>query len=155
MDMLPAPYVDVLHDARNLPLPFVRGQFTLVYMSHVLEHIPWTQTVSFLQEIHRILEPGGVVEIWVPDFEKIVQSYLSKTPGDPWRKFNPAGDYMTWVNGRIFTYGPEDENWHRAVFDYQYLVQCLEAAGFHTTKRLTKPRGYDHGPINLGVSGER
>lgn len=153
IDMVKYPYVDIVHDVRNLPLPVGSNKYDLIYMSHILEHIPWFQTHDFLKEILRILKPGGEVEIWVPDFAKLVDAYQRQKILDTWFKFNPDKDFMTWINGRLFTYGPGEENWHRAAFDEKYLRRCLQRAGFRHTTRLTKPRGYDHGPINLGVAG--
>ena len=97
------------------------------------------------------MKTGGTVEIWVPDFKKIVEAYKKEKPGDHWFKFNGEKDFMTWINGRLFTYGPGEENWHRATFDDKYLRVQLRRAGFRGTELLKKPRGYDHGPINLGV----
>ena len=150
MDMVGNP--TYLHDVRNLPLPLDSNIYDLIYMSHILEHVPWFQTQKLLKELLRILKTGGTIEVWVPDFEKIVQAYIRQKPGDPWRRNNPNGDFMLWINGRIFTYGPGEENWHRAVFDESSLRQHLKDVGFKFTQRLTKPRGYDHGPINLGVA---
>ena len=143
------------HDVRILPLPVKEHIYDLVYMSHILEHVPWFQTVDLLKEIHRILKGDGTVEIWVPDFKKIVDAYKCQKPGDSWFKFNPDKDFMTWINGRLFTYGPGEENWHRATFDESYLRKCLKLAGFRHTARLKSPRGYDHGMINLGIVGGR
>jgi predicted SAM-dependent methyltransferase len=141
------------HDVRILPLPIRSQKYDLVYMSHILEHVPWFQTVDLLKEVHRILKGDGTVEIWVPDFKKIVDAYICRKPGDGWRKFNPDRDFMTWINGRLFTYGPGEENWHRAAFDESFLREQLKKAGFRHTAPLKKPRGYDHGMINLGVVG--
>lgn len=151
MDMVPRNWVDVVHDIRNLPLPFEDNSFELVYLSHILEHVPWFQVVDCLIEIRRILKPGGSVEIWVPDLEYLVQCYLDKRLGDSWLKFNKERDFVTWLNGRLFTYGPGEENWHRAAFDRPYLERLLKRAGYSSTGKLLKPRGYDHGAINLGV----
>lgn len=154
MDMVKRPGLTYLHDVRKLPLPVPAETYDLVYMSHILEHIPWMQTLDALREIRRILKPGGKVEIWVPDFAKLVKAYLEGNTGRcRWRRFNPDCDPMVWLNGRIFTYGPEDENWHRAVFDQTYLERCLRKAGYRDTRLLAKPRGYDHGWINLGMAG--
>lgn len=153
MDMIRRPHVDIIHDIRQRPWPLPDYHYDLVYMSHILEHVPWFDTVATLREVLRILASDGVVEIWVPDFEKIVSAYLNKECGDTWYKFNGEQDFMTWINGRLFTYGPGEENWHRATFDEAYLRRQLKRAGFKTTKRLAKPRGYDHGMINLGVAG--
>lgn len=152
VDMVVYPYVDLIHDVRIFPWPLADNKYDLVYMSHILEHIPWFKTVDALKEVYRILRTGGTTEIWVPDFEVIVSSYLNKKCGDTWRRNNSQNDYMVWLNGRIFTYGPGEENWHRAIFDEKYLRQCLREAGFRNTERLKKPRGYDHGAINLGVA---
>ena len=152
IDMIARPHVDLVHDVRILPIPIPSNHFDLVYASHVLEHIPWFQIVDFLKELHRSLKTGGEIEIWVPDFEKLAKAYLQNKILDQWYKFNPEKDPMVWLNGRIFTYGPEEENWHRAVFDDKYLRKCLKQAGFRHTTRLSKPRGQNHGPINLGIA---
>jgi len=153
IDMVFRPGLRYQHDVRIRPWPINDSQYDLVYMSHILEHIPWFDCIETLKEVLRILKYGGVVEIWVPDFEKIVQAYIRQKPGDTWFKFNPDKDFMTWINGRLFTYGPGEENWHRATFDESYLRERLKLAGFRHTARLKKPRGYDHGKINLGVVG--
>lgn len=155
MDMVRRPNLTYQHDIRKFPWPVPGGKYDLVYMSHILEHIPWFQTIDALKEVYRILKHGGEVEIWVPDFKKIVDAYIRQRPGDSWFKFNPDRDFMTWINGRLFTYGPGEENWHRACFDESYLRERLKKAGFRHTARLKKPRGYDHGMINLGVIGVR
>lgn len=152
MDMVDRPWVTHKHDVRKLPLPIEDNTYDLIYMSHILEHVPWFQTVDLLKELHRIMKTTGTVEIWVPDFSVIVDSYIKGRCGDKWMKFNREKDFMTWINGRLFTYGPGEENWHRATFDKAYLVRQLKLAGFRHCVRLKKPRGYDHGAINLGVA---
>lgn len=139
-------------------LPYGDAKFDLVYASHVLEHVPWFETATALADVYRILKPGGVFEVWVPNFEYLAECYSKEECGDDWRKFNPNSDPMTWLNGRLFTYGgPEglaDPNWHRAVFDQYFLHRHLFTAGFQDVKRIDrkeKPRGHDHGPINLGM----
>lgn len=121
--------------------PFADNTYDLVFASHVLEHVPWYRTVSALQEVFRVLKVGGELEVYVPDFAYIVQCYTKQRCGDNWRVFNPENDWMTWVNGRIFTYGedavellsaerPIPQTHHKAVFDYRHLIACLVKAGF-------------------------
>lgn len=146
-------HVDIVWDITNLPIPMESQSFDLIYMSHVLEHIPWTQTVDVLKDLHRILRPEGRLEVWVPDLEKLVQAYIDPDliSKDGWYKYNPQKDPTRWFNGRLFTYGETCGNWHRAAFDRHYLNRCLLSAGYSDTDTLDKPRGYDHGWINLGM----
>lgn len=138
------------------PLPFEDGTFAELFTSHCLEHVPWFQTASALKEAFRILSSGALIEVWVPNFEYIVRCYLEGHCGDSWRRNNDGGDFMLWANGRIFTYGPTDPNWHRAVFDERYLARSLSAAGFVDEKRLTtRTRGTSHGPIDLGMTARK
>lgn len=140
------------------PLPLEDASIDLVYAAHVLEHVEWFQTHYALLEVHRVLKPGGVFEVWVPDFQYLVECYLGRKCGDEWRHKNTTDDPMLWLNGRIFTYGGPlglaDPNWHRTVFDFQYLSDCLTRAGFKEVVRIDKtekPRGHNHGSISLGV----
>lgn len=152
MDAVPGPNVQHVGKWGAEPLPFDDDTFVSVYASHVLEHIPWFNTVAALREVHRILRSDGTLELWVPDFAYLVASYYQGRCGDSWRKHNPANDPMIWLNGRIFTYGPRDPNWHRCVFDEQFLRLQLERAGFREARRLTKRAlGKSHGHIDLGM----
>lgn len=140
-------------------LPFPDDKFALVYAAHVLEHLPWFQTQAALQEVFRILQPGGGFEVFVPDFEWLVDRYLDQDCGDAWRHANPDNDPMVWLNGRLFTYGgpggAQDPNWHRSVFDQPYLTRCLERAGFIQLELLKEERGHRHGRLSLGMKGRK
>lgn len=67
---------DVLAVDLRRPLPFPDDAFDAVYSSHVLEHLTPFEARGFLHEIRRVLRPGGVVRIVVPDLEGIVRGYL-------------------------------------------------------------------------------
>jgi predicted SAM-dependent methyltransferase len=47
-----------------------------VYHSHVLEHLTREDGERFLQECYRILRPGGILRIAVPDLEDAAREYL-------------------------------------------------------------------------------
>lgn len=63
------------HDLRK-GIPFPDESADVVYHSHVLEHIDREAVPGFLAEIHRVLKPGGVHRIVVPDLEAQARSYL-------------------------------------------------------------------------------
>lgn len=157
MDMVNRPNLTYKHDVRQFPFPIASNKYDLVYMSHILEHVPWMYTDNVLSEVYRILRPKGKIEVWVPDLKKLVAGYLNPSliKNDGWYRFNPGQDPVRWFNGRLFTYGPGPENWHRAAFDEEYLHRCLNKASFTGCHRLAKPRGYDHGWINLGMMGTK
>jgi SAM-dependent methyltransferase len=67
-------------------LPFDSNSISLVYSSHFLEHIPLHQVPSFLKECHRVLKPGGVIRLVLPDFEEMCREYLTQLDGGDYTK---------------------------------------------------------------------
>jgi len=63
------------HDLRK-GIPFPDASADAVYHSHVLEHIDREAVPAFLAEVHRVLKPGGVHRIVVPDLELQARAYL-------------------------------------------------------------------------------
>ena len=145
---------------RDITKPLVgMPKFDLVYMSHVLEHIPWWMATQTLRNIRAIIVPGGSIEIWVPDFSKIVEMYQNPDMSrDKFRMHNPKANPYLWLAGRIFagtTHQPKVYTklsvWHKSLWDEKHLSESLIDAGYRNPERLEKPRGYDHGWVNLGV----
>ncbi|BAC09939.1 class I SAM-dependent methyltransferase [Thermosynechococcus vestitus] len=60
----------------RLPLP--DGTATLVYSSHFFEHVPRAMVSGLLRECFRVLQPGGVLRLVVPDLENMVREYLAR-----------------------------------------------------------------------------
>lgn len=59
-------------------LPFPADTFAAVYHSHVLEHLDPSAGLAMLRECHRILQPGGILRVVVPDLETIARCYLAR-----------------------------------------------------------------------------
>ena len=57
-------------------LPYPEASFDVVYSSHVLEHFPRDTAGRMLKEMHRVLKPGGLVRVVVPDLEQTCREYL-------------------------------------------------------------------------------
>jgi predicted SAM-dependent methyltransferase len=76
IDIAPATKDVIYHDLANEPLPFEDGSCAAVYHSHVLEHIPPAAVPAFIRECYRVLAPGGVIRIAVPDLEGLAREYL-------------------------------------------------------------------------------
>ena len=160
--------VDYVCDAARR-LPFGDGTFEVIYASHILEHVPWYQTDNILREWVRTLARGGQLEIWVPNGLRICQALVdAEVHGknyiheDGWYRFNDEKDPCKWAAGRIFTYGDgsgrtDHPNWHRALFTPRYLRELLTRAGLVEVRELKREeiRAYDHGWINLGMTGKK
>ena len=62
-------------------IPFQDEAYDVVYHSHMLEHLPRGQTAGFIGECFRVLKPGGLMRVAVPDLEQIVRWYLRLLDG--------------------------------------------------------------------------
>jgi predicted SAM-dependent methyltransferase len=76
VDLVPAGPDVIASDLRR-PLPFAAGSFEAVYAAHVLEHLAPVEAARLLAEARRLLAPGGIVRIVVPDLEGIARAYLA------------------------------------------------------------------------------
>lgn len=76
IDVEPVSNEILRHDVTN-PLPFEDSSYDACYSSHVLEHLSRDEALLLLTEIHRVLKPGGIIRLVVPDLEGIVRTYLS------------------------------------------------------------------------------
>ena len=65
-DCSPAAPADVRGDVGRLP--FRNGSFEEIKAHHILEHIEKRDHVRALNECHRVLAPGGTIEVEVPVF---------------------------------------------------------------------------------------
>lgn len=167
MDIVKRPGVKHVGDVSK-PLPFKDGAFDVVYASHVLEHIAWYDSVRVVTEWARVLRKGGAMEIWVPDGLKIAEALikhetdprLHKKVPDKWLRRNKGTDPCVWANGRTF-YGDSgkgaarEASFHRSMYTPRYLHKVMRQAGLTHVANLKKPRGYDHGWINLGMTGTK
>ncbi len=60
--------VDVVADLRG-GIPFDEGTFDKVIAHHVLEHFFPDDLINLMNEIHRVLKDGGVIDIEVPHYK--------------------------------------------------------------------------------------
>jgi SAM-dependent methyltransferase len=120
-------------------LPFSDGQCRYVFLSHLLEHLFYpTDAMSLLEDIYRILMPGGVVRIVVPDIAQCIRAYQENNMAFFQQRFEHwgAGDGHTTRLEHFLAYagaGP-DPAWlfeaHKFGFDFETLERALQRAGF-------------------------
>ena len=77
-------------------IPFPDSSVDVVYHSHLLEHLPHQEGAFLIREGYRVLRPGGVLRIVVPDLEGIARAYLDAleraASGEP-----GSADDHTWM----------------------------------------------------------
>ena len=94
----------------------------LIYMSHVLEHVGHRDVVATLTEMQRLLRPGGVLRVSVPDFDHIVAVYKA-TSGDV------AAIEQPLMGGQDYPF-----NFHFSVFNERHLQAKMLKSGFQSTR---------------------
>lgn len=98
------------------PLAYADDAVDEIRASHVLEHFGHHQIGEVINEWMRVLKPGGVLKIAVPDFEKIITWYQAGRPDLPLQSFL--------VGGQL-----DENDYHKTVFDRGLLIKCLRTAG--------------------------
>lgn len=75
----------VAHDLSK-GIPFPDGSVDVVYHSHLLEHLDRPVASEFMGEVRRVLKPGGVQRVVVPDLERLCRDlleHLERCSSDP------------------------------------------------------------------------
>ena len=76
IDLYPAgPGVRKANFIRGIPLP--DRSAACIYHSHLFEHLPLAVARRFLGECRRVLAPGGILRIVVPDFERSARDHIA------------------------------------------------------------------------------
>ncbi len=71
-------YADYRIDLREKkPLPLPTECASMIFASHVLEHVSDDVCIFILKECRRLLKPGGTVRVVVPDMDKAFEAYNS------------------------------------------------------------------------------
>ena len=132
----------VHHDLRR-GLRFGDGSAAVVYSSHLLEHLYRDEAVKLLGEARRVLRPGGICRIVVPDVRQIVRWYLeSPETGD---ETSPSSSDILMDMMMVRPHGPARLNGgllmrlyrrvthfdaHKWMYDGAGLRQIFREAGF-------------------------
>ena len=58
-------------------LPYADASFHAVYARRILEHLTFEEAERFMSEVFRVLKPGGLCRIVVPDLEENSRYYLA------------------------------------------------------------------------------
>jgi SAM-dependent methyltransferase len=117
----------VIADLRDTPLPWMDSSVNLIHCSHTLEHLSKPDAIKLLQDCYRMLVPGGILTIAVPDMDVFIEGHLT---GD-WSS-HPAGILrINDMNCCVGDKEPVNELWrHRYMWCWESLAYVLEKTGF-------------------------
>ena len=148
LDYLWRPGVDICWDiSRGIPLPdrTMKG----VFSEHCLEHFDLQDGLLLLREMFRVLRPGGIVRLIVPDAGMYLNTYSKRKFGNepvfPFEsKESCEGSFVPLLSvNRVFYQDRDSSAGHRTMYDEALLELVLRKSGFEGAKR----RGYRQGEI--------
>jgi predicted SAM-dependent methyltransferase len=131
------PGVNCTWDCRK-SLPFPDRSAKCIFTEHFVEHLDYSEEIPyFFSECHRVLEPGGVIRIIVPDAGKYLESYCR----DGWddlakvRQLGPGlvdGAYGSKYNTKMELVNVVFRQYfeHKFAWDYETMQFVLRRYGF-------------------------
>lgn len=143
LDYLWHPGVDLCWDITK-GIPLEDRSLSGIFTEHCLEHFEVRQTGNILRECSRILKPGGIIRIIVPDAELYLTRYTDRIRGlseEP-LPFEHEREPVLAVN-RIFYQDRDDPAGHRFIYDFRYLSRLLQQSGFSQAGRVSFMIGAD------------
>jgi predicted SAM-dependent methyltransferase len=116
------------HDlSHSIPLKDQSADF--VYSSHFLEHLFKREAERLLTDSFRVLKPGGVIRICIPDLAYAVEMY-------------ERGEKTAMLENYFFVEDKESQlARHKYMYDFDLLQSLLERLGFSQVVRCSYQQG--------------
>src|ERR1700677_656031 len=112
-------------------IPAADDSFDRVYCAHTLEHVPAHDVVPSLKELARVLKPGCILRVIVPDIAAVARlvayydldSTLYHSPAGPVTIGDVLWGFADWIAHGKPLYA------HRTGFSRRTLAKALQSAG--------------------------
>jgi len=121
VDIVPSPHIHYVHDIKVLDM-FDSESVDLLYASHVMEHIPRHELDAVIAEWRRVLKPGGVLRISVPDFDNLLKIYSA------------SGNDINSIVAQLLGQEPPYNN-HYSVWNWEFIKKFFIDRGFSDVRR--------------------
>jgi predicted SAM-dependent methyltransferase len=123
-DIKEDPRIDLVADILE-GLPLETESIDYAVAAHALPEIPLMQLVPTLEELRRVLKPGGVLRLILPDLDKGIDAYHRRQAD----YFQVPDEEMASLSGKFITqmlwYG-----YSRSLFTHEFIEELLGKAGF-------------------------
>jgi SAM-dependent methyltransferase len=106
-------------------LPHADGSIDYVYTSHFLEHLSRDDAGKLIREAFRVLKPGGLVRVVVPDLAIGASHYVATVQSNP-NDAKAAPEFLDWL--QLSRPGARDP--HLWMYDAPSLTAVLSECGF-------------------------
>lgn len=127
LNVQPGPDADYVGDCTDLSR-FADESVDEVYASHVHEHLGYQQELPrALAEVHRILKPGGIFRIAVPDLDVLCRLFIHP---------NLALQDRFHVVRMMFGGQIDPFDFHKVGLNWPILCEFLGRAGFKSARRV-------------------
>ena len=124
--------LDLNWDLTN-PLPYKKNSMDFIFNEHFLEHLTVEEGQNAIKDFMRVLKPGGVLRIAMPDLEVVVNDYsnipLEKNPVIKRFNIDFVRTRAEWLNMSFRWWG------HKWLYDWEELERRLQEAGCKKIKR--------------------
>lgn len=128
LNALEMPIVDHVGNANDLSR-FANNTFSAIYASHIVEHLDYKdELLHALREWNRVLIPGGLVYISVPDLDVLAELILAKDRLTPDERFH--------VMRMLFGGHVDQYDYHVVGLNEVFLGSFLQAADFVAIERV-------------------
>jgi predicted SAM-dependent methyltransferase len=142
---------DIEYGDATKGLPIQDESVDVLYSSHMLEHLDKNEAEKFLRESFRVLRPGGIIRIAVPDIKRQIAHY------------NESGDADAFVEAthlcvprprslaqrlRLLLVGTRHHQW---MYDANSLSELLQEHGFIKADEMPvgQTKIHEYEPLDL------
>lgn len=116
----------ILHLDLRYKLPFNSHQFEAVFSEHTIEHLYPSEVKNLFKEIYRVLKPGGIFRVIVPDLKKYIDYYNNKN-------INLGHNFKSGCEA-IWNISSNYE--HKSLWDAEWLILNLKENNFQDVKEF-------------------
>lgn len=125
--------IDLSGDIRD-GLPLESDSVDYVVSVHALQEVPYPDVRGTLEELRRVLRPGGFLRLVLPDLDRPIEAYRTRDNSC----FQVPDETAASLSGKMIVhllwYGHS-----RMLFTHEFVRELLLAAGFRSVHR-TVPR---------------